>query len=330
VMMTKDLPRSADGLAMEWLEVPFGPLFPGLPGGLRLILTLDGDTVAGARVVPGGLPRGLEATWPGPIEGFAERLASLDPLSPVAYQILAERALEAANATPADTAVQRDRLAALERERAASHLRWIQTFGYLLGDRWLEERATNQYRHLTSARDSAAVRRVRDGVGAMRRTPLLRLRLTGVGSIEQRADLDGPVARAAGQISDIRSDEPAYRELGFKPVIADGNDALARLQVRLGELEQSLELLLAISSHNEPVEPLRALENGVGEAAIETPRGAARLRIEVRQRSIVKVDLSTPSQRLVDVVSSVAEGRELADALLGIASLDLSPWELDR
>ena len=46
VEVTKDLPRSADGLAMDWLEVPFGPCFPGLPGGLRLTLTLDGDGVA--------------------------------------------------------------------------------------------------------------------------------------------------------------------------------------------------------------------------------------------------------------------------------------------
>ena len=43
IEVTKDLPRSADGLAMDWMEVPFGPVFPGLPGGLKLTLTLDGD-----------------------------------------------------------------------------------------------------------------------------------------------------------------------------------------------------------------------------------------------------------------------------------------------
>ena len=32
VEMTKDLPRSSDDLPMEWVEAPFGPLFPGLPG----------------------------------------------------------------------------------------------------------------------------------------------------------------------------------------------------------------------------------------------------------------------------------------------------------
>jgi Ni,Fe-hydrogenase III large subunit len=323
VMMTKDLPRSADGLPMEWLEVPFSPLFPGLPGGLGLLLTLDGDTVAAARVERGVLSRGLDATWPGPVDGFAERFAGLDPLSPVAYRALAEQALGAT--------LGGSRIAALERERAASHLNWIAAFGFLLGDRWLEQRATKVHRQLARARDVVALGRVRDGVGAMRRTPLLRLRLAGVGQIEQQfVDLDGPVARAAGHTRDIRSDEPAYRELGFKAVIADGNDALARLQVRLGELEQSLDLLLAIGSDNKPVEAVRALENGVGEGTIETPRGAARLRIEVHKGSIVRVDLSSPSQRIVELVSAVADGRELADALLGVASLDLSPWEMDR
>jgi Ni,Fe-hydrogenase III large subunit len=324
VMMTKDLPRSADGLPMEWLEVPFGPLFPGLPGGLRLMLTLDGDTVAGARVEPGGLRRGLEATWPGPVDGFAERLATLDPLSPVAYRVLAERALEAR--------LRGGRIAALERERAASHLNWIARFGYLLGDRQLEAGATSLHGQLGRARDVTALRRVRDDLRKMTLTPLLRRRLTGVGYIDREllAELDGPVARAAGYTNDVRSDDPAYRELGFTPVVAHGNDAMARLQVRFGELSQSLDLLLATSSDSESVGVIRGPEDGAGEAAIETPRGPARLRIEVHQKHIVKVDLSTPSQRLIELVSPLAEGRELADALLGVASLDLSPWEIDR
>src|SRR5437879_7529253 len=78
VMMTRDLPRSADGLPMDWLDVPFGPLFPGLPGGLRLRLTLDGDTVVRATIVPGALGRGLEAAWLGPVDGFVDRFAAID------------------------------------------------------------------------------------------------------------------------------------------------------------------------------------------------------------------------------------------------------------
>jgi Ni,Fe-hydrogenase III large subunit len=42
------------------------------------------------------------------------------------------------------------------------------------------------------------------------------------------------------------------------------------------------------------------------------------------------VTLETPSMHHLRLVTSVAEGQEVADALAGVASLDLSPWEADR
>lgn len=100
VEMTKDLPRSGDGLAMEWVEVPFGPLFLGLPGGLSLRLTLDGDTVAEAEA---GSAVGSWDSFEQPTAGsLADRLAALDPLSPVAYRVLALRAVENAARTGPD------------------------------------------------------------------------------------------------------------------------------------------------------------------------------------------------------------------------------------
>jgi hypothetical protein len=131
VEMTKDMPRSSDDLPMEWVEAPFGPLFPGLPGGLRLTLTLDGDTVARAKA------RGVNGWDPGelagPADDFAERVARLDPLSPVAHRLLAIRAIEeAAGATVSERAALA-RVGALERERASSHLNWLAGYEHLLG-----------------------------------------------------------------------------------------------------------------------------------------------------------------------------------------------------
>jgi hypothetical protein len=42
------------------------------------------------------------------------------------------------------------------------------------------------------------------------------------------------------------------------------------------------------------------------------------------------VELDTSSARHLGLVESVAEQHELADALVGVASLDLSPWEVTR
>ena len=114
---------------------------------------------------------------------------------------------------------------------------------------------------------------------------------------------------------------------GLDPV-ADASSAQPRLP-NLGELEQSLDLLLASPADRPPsvVDPSRV---GTGQASVETPRGAATLRIQLDGGYVTHAELWSPSQRLAELISPVSEGRELADALLGIASLDLSPWELGR
>jgi len=336
VAMTQDLPRSRDGLPMEWAEAPFGPLFPGLPGGLALTLTLDGDTVAEANTTPGMVHRELAATWPGPAARFPDRLALLDPQTPVAYRVLASRALEDAAAFTIDEAVARQRLGALERERAVSHLSWLADFAALLGDRWLAGRAGELQFALMRTADERSVSRVgREIATFVRRvehTPFLRVRLDGIGYDASHAAerIGGLYARASGLSVDARLDESIYRDLGFAPVLHDGNDAWARLRVRLGELTQSMKLIRAVGTATLPDPPALTIGSGEGEATVETPRGPATLHIVLQDGQVNAMHLDTPSDRLIHLVPGMAEGRELADALIGIASLDLSPWEVDR
>ena len=92
IEVTKDLPRSADGL-----EVPFGPVFPGLPGGLKLTLTLDGDGVTeGQATSLVGMINESEKGKEIDAETFIERLASAMPLASVSYRLLACLAIERA------------------------------------------------------------------------------------------------------------------------------------------------------------------------------------------------------------------------------------------
>jgi Ni,Fe-hydrogenase III large subunit len=336
VMMTRDLPRSADGLPMERLEVPFGPLFPGLPGGLNLLLTLDGDTIDQAEVRIGTLRRDLAATWPGPAETFADRLARLDPLATTGYRMLAWRALEQATGTEADEREMRQRIAALERERAASHLSWLGRLGFLVGDARLARRASSFARAVGKARIPHEIEELRGPIAAfvrqVHRTPLLARRLDGVGRIEAESghDLRGPVARASGRADDARQDDAGYRALGFAPTFDDGCDARARLSVRLAEIEQSLDLMRATGIDALPASPKSAFGTGSGHATVETPRGGASLMVTLTQGQVLDVALEVPSSGHVHLVDGVAVDHELADGLLGIVSLDLSPWELDR
>jgi Ni,Fe-hydrogenase III large subunit len=324
--MTADLPRSSDGLPMEWLEVPFGPLFPGLPGGLNLVLTLDGDTVVGADVRPGTVSRDLPATWPGPAETFADTLASLDPLARTAYRVLAWRAL----GSEPDEREMRRRIVALERDRVASHLTWLGRFGFLLGHAWLAQRASHLARTVRLASNPRALDPVHRFVQMVGGMPVPRWRLEGVGRIDTKDATSGPVARACGRPTDARQDDHGYQALGFAPIVKPGCDAFARLSVRLAEIEQSLELIRAAAADGSPTAPKSPHASGTGRATIETPRGRASLVLTVDEGQVLRIQLEVPSAVNLHLVETVAAGHELADALIGIASLDLSPWELDQ
>ena len=329
VEMTQGTPRSSDGLQMEWVEAPFGPLFPGLPGGLALSFTLDGDTVAGAEA--GSVAGGRADDLGGPAGAFVERLAGLDPLSPASYRLLALRAVEDAAGTEADDDVALARVGALERERAASHLNWLAGFGCLLGYLWLAGRAEELQLALLGA-DAGGVAviqaEVRKLARRVERTPLLRRKLAGVGELPGPAGATGPVARAGGVDADARAGEEAYRYLGFEPLVMEGGDALARFRVRLAEAERSLDLAQKAGEASVSSTVPEAAISGRGAATVETPRGAAKLEVTLEGGEVTAAKLETPSTRHVGLVSAVTEGREVADALVGVGSLDLSPWEV--
>lgn len=333
VEMTQGTPRSSDGLQMEWTDASFGPLFPGLPGGLSLTFTLDGDTVAGVEATPGVEGWGPERLDGGSARDFPDLLANIDPLSPVAYRVLAHKALEDVAGTGMDEWTVLARVGALERERAASHLGWLSGLGRLLGYSWLEARAGGLQLALLRA-DVGEVARLAPEAGRLRRrvlrTPLLARRLKGIGILPSSVEASGPVARARGVERDARDAEEAYRALRFEPMVRESDDALARLRTRLAEVEQSLGLVRRAGSASVPPAALPGGISGTGEAKVETPRGTARLRVTLEDGAVSSFELDTPSTLHMRLVDAVAERRELADALVGVASLDLSPWAVAR
>ena len=129
VAATQDLPRSRDGLPMDWLEVPVGPCFPGLPGGLRLWLTLDGDGVAGARAESLAGTLAVPPVADMEAHAFVDYLGRIDPLAPTAYRLLACRAVELVVGDSPSADSLRGRVATAERERVASHLSWLSQLG---------------------------------------------------------------------------------------------------------------------------------------------------------------------------------------------------------
>ncbi|MES1945183.1 Ni Fe-hydrogenase III large subunit-like protein [Salinisphaera sp. PC39] len=331
IEVTKDLPRSADGLPMDWIEVPFGPLFPGLPGGLRLTLTLDGDGVTEGRAESLAGMAASSADVDTDADAFVEQLAMATPLAPVSYRLLVCRAIERAAGQEEDAATARARIGALERERIASHLGWLAQLGQQIGFDWLRRRAAGLQRDVLRADHSRLVA-LRPALRALarrlERTPLLKARLRGIGPVTADSGLRGPVARAAGCREDARGADATYAELGFEMHAGETGDALERLRLRLTEIAASLDLIQAAGTAELPVMRDIGSASGSGEAAVETPRGRAELRLTLDRGRVVSVELDTPCNHHIGRVASLVEQQELGDALVAVGSLDLSPWEV--
>ncbi len=130
--------RRHDGewASQERLVVNMGPQHPSTHGVLRLILTLDGETVTEVRPVIGYLHTGIEKnmefrTWTQGVT-FCTRMDYLAPFfNEAAYCLAVERLLRIEDAVPERAQVIR--VLMMELNRISSHLLAIGTFGMELG-----------------------------------------------------------------------------------------------------------------------------------------------------------------------------------------------------
>lgn len=310
---------SADGLVMEQLELRYGPLGVPTPGGITIEATLDGDVVVEASVA------GLEVAGTAGLRDSPPQVP--DPLSPTAW-----------SATIASSAgVGGPSAAGLELERAISHLAWLRSLSRQLGWTRLTNLTVAAIAEL-SAIDPAAPDRLEApgglaaaaaataGVRALlERSRTFRWRLAGRGVVTaDRAEslgLTGPNARASGIARDGRLDDPRYGALGFGPLTETGGDAASRTLLRAREAEQSVELAssaLAAGSLEAEVSD--------GSGTVEGSRGPLRARHDSDGWSLAAPG-ATAARALA---GELMVGERWEDALVVLASFDLSPWEVGR
>jgi len=128
--------QAGDRPGEERLVVNMGPQHPSTHGVLRLILTLDGETVTELRLVVGYLHTGIEKnmefrTWTQGVT-FCTRMDYLAPLfNEAAFCLATERLLGITDAIPERASVIR--VLMMELNRISSHLMAIATFGLELG-----------------------------------------------------------------------------------------------------------------------------------------------------------------------------------------------------
>ena len=126
--------EDATGLRSEEMILNMGPQHPSTHGVLRLVLTLDGETVMQCTPVMGYLHRGMEKTFENrPYMAGPRYIDNADYLSPMINEVCYAGAVEQIMGVEPPPRAQYIRVIVQELERIASHLVAVGTYGLDLG-----------------------------------------------------------------------------------------------------------------------------------------------------------------------------------------------------
>jgi NADH-quinone oxidoreductase subunit D len=163
-------------------------------------------------------------------------------------------------------------------------------------------------------------------------SPFVRARTRNLGRLSspQAAifGVTGPTARASGLDTDTRKDTPyfSYANLSWKtPVLADG-DAYSRIEIRILELAESLDILHQCLDRIKPGAIRIAAPSypaGEGEGHVEAPRGELIHRIRSDGSNKPKeYRIRPPSEVNLPVNEGLCVGLPVEDAAVVLASID--------
>jgi NADH-quinone oxidoreductase subunit D len=172
-------------------------------------------------------------------------------------------------------------------------------------------------------------------------------RTRGVGVLDGELALElgitGPILRASGVDHDLRRDAPfhAYDEVAVNVVTSSGGDCFARAEVRLGELRESIRIVLAMIDGipEGPINAGRAIKQpaqckipaGQSYTAIETSRGElGTYVIADGSPNAYRLKIRPPSLHALSALPSILPGATVSDAVAILGSLDPIMGEVDR
>ncbi len=275
--------ESAEGFRTEEMILNMGPQHPSTHGVLRLVMTLEGETVTKCTPIIGYLHRGIEKILENrPYMGGIRYMDNADYLSPMLNESAYAGAVEQLMGIEPPPRAQYIRLIVNEMQRIASHLVAVGTYLLDLGaftpilycfrDR---EGLLQLFEEVGGSRFNVNYMRVGGVLHDLPTGWLQRLeawlnafdhswqelnvlitgneifmkRTQGVGYIDPDQavafGMTGPIARASGVEYDLRVNRPygAYREIPTNMVVRRDGDAFGRYMARMLEMKESQRLI---------------------------------------------------------------------------------------
>jgi NADH-quinone oxidoreductase subunit D len=273
-----------EGVEKDYLwTLNFGPQHPATHTTLRLLLTLDGETVVKAVPDIGYLHSGFEKLGEDlDYNQYVNIVDRMNYISPVANEISWHHAVEKLLGIELTPRCKYIRTIFAELMRIHDHLLCCGAAALDLGGFTAFLYAFNQKEKIYDICETASGQRfhpsytrvgglecdvnddwiakvrafVRDFPKALddvvrllnrNRIFIERTKDIGVLTKEDAINLSatGPIARASGVVRDLRKDEPylAYKDLDFKVVCATAGDCFARYLVRMQEMRESIKIV---------------------------------------------------------------------------------------
>jgi len=307
--------EGAEGIRSEEMILNMGPQHPSTHGVLRLVLTLEGETVVDCTPVIGYLHRGIEKILENrPVMGGIRYMDNADYLSPILNEIAYVGAVEQLMGLEVPRRAQYIRLLVGEMQRIASHLVAVGTYLVDLGAftpvLWTfrdREGIMTLFEALGGSRFNVNYLRVggvlhdfpkgwlkeceafldqfEKNMGELETlitgNEIFEARTQGVGYIDQQQaiayGLTGPMLRASGVNWDLRVNRPymAYREVPVNVKVRQEGDCFARYKVRIDEIYESIRLC-RVAMDKLPGGPISARTP----IALRPPRGETYFAIE--------------------------------------------------
>ena len=260
-----------------------GPQHPATHGVLRVLLRLDGETVAACVPELGYLHRGFEKLGESiTYHEFLPHTDRLDYLSPLSNNVAYAQAVEKAAGIEIPPRAQWIRTLIAELARISSHLMAMGATAMDVGAitmlLWTfreREKLYDIFTKICGARFTTSYTRIggvatnftpdivpmiqkfldefpkhlKDFEGLVNRNRIFMDRLRGIGYYGAEdcvaLGLTGPVLRGTGVAHDLRVDEPylLYNDLDFDVITYTEGDAYARYMVRVDEMKESLKIV---------------------------------------------------------------------------------------